>query len=118
VLSDFAFCLSVCARDAVIYFHDAYGLCTAIAESLRRLKRSTQPFVAYKLPGNTFAVALDDSPVCTDPRVKSMAGAVSAERWLLIAAVSLRVRRWAPAALRPALARVRDRWWGTSRQSR
>jgi hypothetical protein len=117
VLSDFAFCLSVCARDAVIYFHDAGGLRPAITECLRRLKRSAQPFVAYKLPGDTFAVALDNSPVCTDPRVRSMAVAVNGERWLLAAAISKRARRWVPAALRPAFARVRDRWWGAPRRS-
>ena len=118
VLSDFAFCLSVCARDAVIYFHDAGHTRAAIAKCLRRLKRSKQPFVAYKLPGNTFVVALDNSPVCTDPRVRRMAVAVNGERWLLTAAVSKRARHWVPAALRPAFARVRDRWWETPRQSR
>src|SRR5665648_1112591 len=90
----------------MIYFHDAGCTRAAIAECLRRLKRSTQPFVAYKLPGDTFVVALDTSPVCTDPRVRRMAVAVNGERWLRTAAVSKRARHWVPAALRPALARA------------
>ncbi len=112
VLSDFGFCLGVCAPDAVISFHDAGCTRTGIAACLRRLEHSARPYVAHKLPGDTFLVALLDSPVFSDPRVRSMAVAVNGERWLRTAAVSKRARRWVPAALRPALARVRDRWWG------
>lgn len=118
VLSDFAFCLSVCARDAVIYFHDAGRTRVGIAKCLRRLKRSNRPYVAHKLPGNTFVVALEDSPVRTDPRVRQMAVAIYGGRWLLTSPVTKRARRWVPAALRPAFARVRDRLWGSARQSR
>ena len=118
VVSDFVFCLNVCARDAVIYFHDAAGTCTAIAECLRGLKRFSRPHVAYKLPGNTFVVGLDNPPVHSDPRVRTMAGVVDGERWLRSAAVTKRVRHWVPASLRPALARVRDRWLHIPQQSR
>lgn len=118
VVSDFVFCLGVCARDAVIYFHDAVGTSPAIAECLSGLKRFSRPYAAYKLPGNTFVVALDDSPVHRDPRVTSMAGVVDGERWLPSAAVTKRARRWVPVALRPALARARDRLWQRPPQSR
>jgi hypothetical protein len=118
VLSDFAFCLGVCASDAVIYFHDAGCTRAGIAECLRRLRRSNQPFVAHKLPGNTFVVALADSPVGSDPRVGRMAVAVNGERWLLTSPVAKRARRWVPAALRPACARARDLLWGAARRSR
>jgi hypothetical protein len=118
VLSDFAFCLSVCASDAVIYFHDAGRTRAGIAECLRRLRRPNQPFVAHKLQGNTFMVALAGSPVGTDPRVRRMAVAVNGERWLLTSPVTKRARRWVPAALRPACARARDLLWGAVRQSR
>jgi hypothetical protein len=118
VLSDFAFCLGVCAPDAVIYFHDAGYTRAGIAACLRRLRRSARPFVAYKLPGDTFVVALLDSPVYSDPRVGSMAVAANGERWLSTARVSKRARRWVPAAARPAFAHVRDRWWGRLRQPR
>ena len=115
VISDFAFCLGVCARDAVISFHDAGGTRAGIAACLRHLRRSGRPYSAYKLPGDTFVVALAGSPVCVDPRVRGMAVAANGERWLRTAAVSKRARRYVPAALRPALARVRARWWGSGR---
>ena len=110
VLSDFSFCLGVCARDAAISFHDGGGTRAAIAECLRRVKRSGRPFAAYKLPGDTFVIALDESPVRADPRVRQIAVAANGERWLQTAAVSRRARRWVRAALRPTLARLRDRW--------
>jgi Methyltransferase domain len=118
VLSDFAFCLGVCASDAVIYFHDAGCTRAGIAACLRRLKRSSRPFVAYKLPGDTFVVALLDSPVYADARVRSAAVAVHGERWLKTSAISGRVRRWVPSGLRPACVRARDCLWGAAPRSR
>jgi hypothetical protein len=118
VVSDFGFCLSVCAPGAAIYLHDAGCTRAGIAECLRRLKRSSRPYLAYKLPGDTFVVGLDDCPVGADPRVRSMAVAVNGERWLRTLAISKRLRRHVPDALRPACARARDRLWGATRQSR
>ncbi len=66
---------------------------------------------AYKLPGDTFVVALWGSPVGADPLIRRMAVAVNGERWLWTSGVSGRVRRHVPAALRPSLACVRDRLW-------
>jgi hypothetical protein len=111
VFSDFAFCLGVCAPDATIVFHDAGITRGGIRKCLRSLKRSGLAFVAYKLPGDTFVVALWGSPVGVDSPIRRMAVAVNGERWLWTSAVSGRARKHVPAALRPALASVRDRLW-------
>jgi hypothetical protein len=115
VLSDFAFCLGVCAPGATIAFHDAGCTREGIAECLHRLRDSGRSYAAYKLPGDTFVVALEGSPAGVDSRLRDMAVALNGERWLRTAAVAKRARRWAPAALRPALARARNRWWGAGR---
>ena len=112
VLNDFAFCLSVCARDAVIVFHDAGTTRPGIKECLRFLRRSGRAYVAHKLPGNTFAIALWGSPVGSDLRIRRMAVAVNGERWLWTSGISGRTRGRVPSALRPGLAAVRDRVWG------
>lgn len=111
VFNDFVFCLDVCAPDSVIVFHDAGVTRAGIRECLRLLKHSGRPFVAHKLPGDTFVVALWGSPVGVDAMVRNMAVATNGERWLWMSGVSGRVRRRVPAALRPALASVRDRLW-------
>lgn len=114
VLGDFAFCLRVCARDAVVVFHDAGVTRSGIRGCLRLLRRPGRIYVAHKLPGDTFIVALWGSPVGSDPRIRRMAVAANGERWLWMAGISGRVRRRVPAALRPAFAAVRDRLWGGS----
>lgn len=111
VVSDFAFCLRVCARDAVIAFHDAGATRAGITACVRHLRRSGRLFVAYKLPGDTFASALWGSPAGCDPRVRGMAVALDGERWLRTAGVCNQIRRRVPPALRPAFAGLRDRLW-------
>lgn len=116
VVSDFDFCLGVCAPDAVIYFHDAVATRSGIASCLRRLRSAGRPFVAHKLPGNTFVVTLLVSPVCVDPRVRAMAVAGNGVRWLRTARFSRLASRHVPSTLRPVLARARDRWWQATRR--
>lgn len=111
VFGDFVFCLGVCAPDAAIVFHDAGITRPGIRSCLRLLRRDGRPFVAYKLPGETFVVALWGSPVGSDPLIRELAVAVNGERWLWTCGVSRRARRWTPVALRPALVAVRDRLW-------
>ena len=111
VLSDFAFCLSVCARDAAIVFHDAGSTRPGVRECLRFLRRSGRTYLAHKLPGNTFVVALWGSPVGSDLRIRRMAVAVNGERWLWTSGLSSQARRRVPPALRPAFAAVRNRAW-------
>jgi len=117
VRSDFSFCLGVCAPDAVIYFHDAGVTRSGIRACLRTLKRLDRPYVAHKLPGDTFVVGLLQSPLTADSRVRELAVARDGERWLATAAVVKWVSRHAPASLRPAGARLRDRLWGGRRPS-
>lgn len=111
VLADFAFCLAVCAPDAAIVFHDAGSTRPGIRECLRLLRRSGRAFLAHKLPGNTFVIALWGSPVGSDRRVVRMAVAVNGERWLWTSGVTSRARRRIPSALRPAFAAARRRLW-------
>lgn len=118
VLGDFSFCLRVCARDATLVFHDAGSTRPGIRECLRLLRRAGRTYVAHKLPGNTFVVALWGSPAGSDPRIRHMAVAVNGERWLWTAGVSRRARRRVPSALRPAFAAVRNRVWAAQSSSR
>jgi hypothetical protein len=112
VLSDFCFCLGVCASDAAIVFHDAGVTRSGIKECMRLLRRSGRAYVSHKLPGNTFVVAIWGSPLGSDPRFRRLVVAVNGERWLLTASVPERARRRVPPALRPAFATVRNRFWG------
>lgn len=116
VLSDFVFCIGVCARDATIVFHDAGSTRSAIRECLRVLRRSGRAFLARKLPGNTFVIALWGSPAGSDTRIRRMAVALNGERWLWTAGVT-RARRRIPPALRPALVVVRAHLWGAATSS-
>jgi Methyltransferase domain len=111
VLSDFAFCLGVCTRDAAIVFHDAGSTRPGIRECLRFLRRSGRAFLAHKLPGNTFVVALWGCPVGSDLRIRRMAVAVNGERWLWTSGMSRQARRRVPSALRPASVAIRNRLW-------
>jgi hypothetical protein len=111
VLSDFAFCIGVCASDATIVFHDAGSTRRGIRACLRSLRRSGRAYLAHKLPGNTFVVALWGSPAGSDPRIRRLAVAVRGERWLWTSAIAVRVRRRVPPRLRPAFAVLRDRLW-------
>lgn len=108
VVSDFLFCLRVCAPDAVVYFHDESLVRPAIRECLRHLKRRRASCAAYKLPGDTIAIALDNSPVNADHRIRQMAS--DGKRWIAGIDVSNRARLWVPPVIRPALGRLRDAW--------
>ncbi len=111
VLDDFAFCLRVSAPDATFVFHDAGSTRPSIRECLRLLRRAGRTYVAYKLPGNSFVLALWGSPAGSDPRIRRMAVAVKGERWLWTSGLSRRARRRVPSALRPAFAALRNRVW-------
>ena len=115
VLRDFCLGLAVCADDAVIAFHDAGATRTGIAACTQHLRRTGRLFVAYKLPGETFAIALWGSPAACDPRIRRMAVALHGERWLRTARFSNELRRRIPPALRPAFSGLRDRTWGARR---
>ena len=112
VLSDFAFCL----RRLRERRGHRLSRCRGNARGHQAVPASSQAVgpayhVAHKLPGDTFVVALWGSPVGSDSLIRRIAVATNGERWLWTAGVSGRARRRAPAALRPALASVRDYIW-------
>jgi Methyltransferase domain len=72
VLRDFEFCRTVCADDAIIYFHDANVVYRAIAKIMRRLSDEGVRYTAVKLDGLTFAIALGDSTILGHPVVKQL----------------------------------------------
>ncbi len=111
VANDFSFCLSVCAADAVIYFHDAGRTRSGIAFCLGSLTRSGRPHLAYKLPGETFVIALLSSPLCADASVRSLAVATHGGLWLRTAGLANGVRRHTPPQFKPALGRLRRLFW-------
>lgn len=116
VISDFRFCVNVCAPDAVIYFHDDSLIRPAIRDCLRFLTHRKRPCIAYKLPGATFAIALDGSPVNKDPRIREMS--VDGRRWIASMEFTKSARRWVPSVIRPALGRARDSWLGSHHRPR
>jgi hypothetical protein len=72
VISDFRFCLSVCAADAVICFHDANVIHRAIGQIVADLTRERRVFTALKLGGLTFAIGCGECPALSDPAVASL----------------------------------------------
>lgn len=110
VISDFEFCLRVCAPDAVIYFHDDFIIAASLGEIVRRLQARGQRFTAMKLEGSTFAIALGDAPAASDPVVLSMA--TDGRRAILLLhirwTIRQRVKHMVPAPIRPWVRRVRE----------
>jgi hypothetical protein len=108
VLSDFAFCLRVCAPNAVIAFHDDFIIHPAIRRIVEGLAKQQVPFSAWKLGGVTFAVVLRDGPAGQDAGVRRLA--VQGERWLrwapLVTLVWRLTPRWAVPLGRRAYARL------------
>jgi hypothetical protein len=106
-VSDFLFCLKVCAADATIYFHNESRIRPGIHECLKYLKRSNQRCSAYKFAGSTLAIALDDSPVNRDPRIAELAS--NGKAWVAWLELTRKLRRWVPPFLRPLLGKIRER---------
>ncbi len=95
VLSDFAFCLRVCAPNAAICFHDDDVIARAIRAIVSDLGRKGIPFTARKLPGSTFGIFLRDCTAIRDPYLS--AHSQSIRGWLF----RERVRSWLPTPLLP-----------------
>jgi hypothetical protein len=68
-LTDFQFCLSVCAPNAAICFHDDWVIQYGISDAMRLLQRRGIPFSARKLGGVTFGIFLRACPAAEDPGV-------------------------------------------------
>jgi hypothetical protein len=107
VLSDFAFCLSVCAPNAAICFHDDNVIARALWDIVSDLRRKGIPFTPCKLTGQTFGIFLRDCPAVQDPYVS--AHSPSTRLWLF----RKLLRSWAAATpLRPAYRWVARRFRG------
>jgi hypothetical protein len=105
VLSDFAFCLGVCAPNAAICFHDDKVIARALWHIVSDLRRKGIPFTARKLPGQTFGIFLRDCPAIQDPYIS--ANSQHTRRWLR----RKLLRSWVAATpLRPAVRWV-ARWF-------
>ena len=71
-IADFKFCRSVCAPDAVICFHDAGVVASAILAILRILKQERASFRYAKLGGSVYAISLGTSRALLDPAVRKL----------------------------------------------
>jgi hypothetical protein len=96
VLSDFDFCLKVCAPDAAICFHDDIVTHRALSEILGNLRRMAIPFTARKLTGVTFGIFLRDCRATNDPYILSHSK--DADAWLRYK----KLKDWVPGWLQPA----------------
>jgi hypothetical protein len=73
VVTDFDFCLSVCAHDAVIAMHDSNLVFAGIARIRQALREKGIPFRALKLGGSVYVIALRGSHVPDDTVVRGLA---------------------------------------------
>jgi hypothetical protein len=71
VANDFEFCLRVCDRDAAICLHDSRIIYRGIVEILASLNRRQIVHNALRLPGDTFAIFLNDCPAFSDPYIRT-----------------------------------------------
>lgn len=105
--NDFWFCLEVCDRNAVIYFHDDVVIYRAIHAITQSLEKSGATFRAAKLGGSTFAIGLGDAHVLEDAVVQSMA--VDGARFLKRRRLKSSLKRVTPAPLVPVARAVGSR---------
>jgi hypothetical protein len=113
VLSDFNFCLRVCAPRAIIFFHDDWVIYPALARILGNLRAQGKPFNAFKLKGSTFAIALGASSLPEDEFIREIA--VDGQRFIRRMRARRLLQRWVPSPLRPIARRVRGLLGGSHR---
>jgi hypothetical protein len=105
VLSDFEFCLSVCAPNAVICFHDDRIIYNALAVALTVLRRRGIPFSARKLGGETFGILLRECATAKDPYI--LGSSQDGVRWIRMRRVWALLPPWLKPSLRWVLHRFR-----------
>ncbi len=108
VLSDFAFCLRVCAPNAAICFHDDFIVHRALRRIVSDLRQQAIPFTARKLTGVTFGIFLRDCPAVRDPYLVTHSREVAA--WLRRQRIHWLTLGWLLPHARRAV-----RWWRGSR---
>jgi hypothetical protein len=107
VLSDFEFCLSVCARNAAICFHDDNIIYDALEHIMMTLRRRDIPFTALKLGGVTFGIFLRDCAAANDPYICSSSQDLL--RWFRGRRLRALLPRWLRSALGPVIKQFRSR---------
>jgi hypothetical protein len=107
VLSDLEFCLSVCARNAAICFHDDYIIYNTLESALMMLRRRDIPFTALKLDGATFGIFLRDCVATNDRYLRG--SSQDAVRWIRGRRLRALLPGWLRSALRPVVRRFRSR---------
>jgi methyltransferase family protein len=105
VLNDFDFCTRVCSSRAIICFHDDWIVYPALAQIIRALRKQGIRFMAFKLLGSTFAIALGASSVPEDSFIQSIA--LNGRLFILRTRARLFLRRFTPAPLLPIIRRTR-----------
>jgi hypothetical protein len=113
VLSDFNFCLGVCAPRAIIAFHDDWVIYPALARILGNLRAQGKPFQAFKLQGSTFAIALGASVTPEDEFIRE--AAVDGRRFIRRMRARRIIQRLIPSFLRPIARRARGLLGGSHR---
>jgi len=72
VVSDFAFCRRVLARDGAIVFHDAAVIYHGLGEIVQTLERESVTFRAYHLPDTIFVIEFDGCRFHETPAIAAM----------------------------------------------
>jgi len=100
VLSDFEFCLGVCAPNAAICFHDDHVVFKALKTILSSLRRRGIAFTARKLDGSTFGIFLRSCLAANDPFILNCSD--DGLDWLRMRTIGELI----PASLRPGVRQV------------
>jgi hypothetical protein len=104
VLSDFEFCLGVCAPNAAICFHDDWFIFKALESAMATLRHRGIPFTARKLGGVTFGIFLRDCAAANDPYLRS--SSQDAVRWIRGRKLRALLPGWLKSTLRPVVRRL------------
>jgi hypothetical protein len=91
-LSDFEFCLDICAPNAAICFHDDFIIYDALGAVIALLRRRGIPFSARKLEGVTFGIFLRDCNAVNDPFIRSRSS--DGLRWVRWRQARALARKW------------------------
>jgi hypothetical protein len=113
VLSDFDFCLRVCAPRAILFFHDDWVIYPALARILGSLRARGKPFAAFKLQGSTFAIALGATSTPEDEFIRETAE--EGRRFIRRMRARRLLQRSIPLRLRPIARRLRGLLGGSHR---
>ncbi len=116
MLSDFEFCVAVCAPNALLVFHDDFIIYGALFEIHRRLRKRKISFVSLKAQGcSTHIIALRNCPVQDDATVEHLT--MNGKYWLRMEPFTALAKRYVPKALLPRVRSMVRRLLGFHRRS-